>query len=131
MAQYNPPPTRVFRNAESLAQELQQAIQDAQDRKGDKSEVKEARETREALKNAKSKVQSKLNGNKSLLQQAGYGDLVSQAEDLIGRLQGAIQEATNFINNNSGGIGDLPVPTPGLPGPISRLSGTVGVHGSS
>jgi len=133
MAQYDPPPNRVFRSARGLVQELEQALEDAKSRKGDKKEVKEARETREALKSAKSSLESVLNANKSLLQDAGYGDLVSQAQDLISRLQDAIQESSDFINNNSDGIEDIPVTTPELPGPVERLSGlsSVGVRGSS
>jgi molecular chaperone DnaK (HSP70) len=133
MAQYNPPPNRLFRNARGLADELEQAIQDAKERKDDKIEVKEARETREALKGAKSSLESVLDGNESLLQEAGYGGLVNRAEDYISRLQGAINEATNFIQNNSGRVSNISAPDPDLPGPIARLSGhsTIGVGGSS
>lgn len=130
MAQYTPPPTRVFRNANGLAQELQQAIEDAEDKRDEKTEVKEARQTREALRNAKSALQSKLDGNKTLLTQAGYGDLVTQVEDLVSRLDEAIQEATTFINNSSK-VDPITAPQPSLPDPVEAQLSGVRVHGST
>jgi hypothetical protein len=61
------------------------------------AEIQEARETISKLEEARSSIQSVLSGNRSLLNEAGYGSLLSRADSIIERISGAISSARSFI----------------------------------
>lgn len=88
------------------------------------AEIREARQTISRLQKAQSSIRSALSGNRSLLNEAGYGSLVSRADSLTQRISGAIRSARSFISENEGGHppGEgpgrpIPVPDPPNPNP--------------